>query len=154
MEQSQAAQPPAGAIPVAQDVLGRRCAAAAIDLVLLLGLFIVLGFTIGERSAEGGSVSLYLTGPGAILYLVLVFLYYFALEAAFGRTLGKLVLGLRVVRTDGGRPSVLAIAVRTLLRAVDFLPLMYVVGLIMLLATAPRRRRLGDLAARTRVVQT
>lgn len=154
MEQSQAAQSSAGAFPVPQDVLGRRCAAAAIDLVLLLGLFIVLGLTIGERSAEGGSVSLYLTGPGTILYFVLVFLYYFALEAALGQTLGKLVLGLRVVRTDGSRPSILAIAVRTLLRAVDFLPFMYVVGLIILLATAPRRRRLGDIAARTRVVRT
>jgi hypothetical protein len=83
------------------------------------------------------------------LYFALVLLYYFALEAALGQTVGKLLLGLRVVRADGGRPSVVAVAVRTLLRVVDWLPLLYLIGFITMMATGRRRRRLGDLAART-----
>jgi hypothetical protein len=66
---------------------------------------------------------------------------------------GKLLLGLRVVRTDGSWPSVVVIAARTLLRVVDWLPFLYLVGFIAMLATGARRQRLGDLAARTGVAQ-
>jgi hypothetical protein len=48
---------------------------------------------------------------------------------------------------------VAAIAVRTLLRIVDWLPALYLVGFIAMLATGERRMRLGDLAARTRVAR-
>jgi len=43
--------------------------------------------------------------------------------------------------------------VRTLLRIVDWLPALYLVGFIAMLATGERRMRLGDLAARTRVAR-
>jgi Tol biopolymer transport system component/uncharacterized RDD family membrane protein YckC len=144
-------EPPtsAPAPPGQEDVLGRRISAALIDLALLLGLFVVLALTIGESKVEGGSVSLSLNGADAGLYFALVLIYYFALEAALGQTAGKLLLGLRVVRPDGSRPSVFAIAVRTLLRIVDWLPLLYLVGFITMMATGSRRLRLGDLAART-----
>jgi uncharacterized RDD family membrane protein YckC len=146
---------PLSPVPAGQeDVLGRRIAAALIDIALLFGLFVVLGLTIGESKTEGGSASVSLNGAGAALYFALVLVYYFALEAAIGRTVGKLLLGLRVVRPDGGRPSVSAIAVRTLLRIVDWLPLLYLVGFISLLSTGPRRQRLGDLAAKTIVART
>jgi uncharacterized RDD family membrane protein YckC len=134
-------------------VLGRRISAALIDLALLLALFFVLGVTIGESRGEGGEFSVSLNGAEAALYLALVLLYYFALEAAIGQTVGKLLLGLRVVRTDGSRPSVAAIALRTLLRVVDWLPLLYLVGFIAIQATGPRRQRLGDLAAKTSVAR-
>ena len=70
-----------------------------------------------------------------------------------GQTLGKQLLGLRVVRADGSRLSVPAIAVRTLLRIVDWLPARCLVGFLAMLATGERRQRLGDLAARTRVAR-
>jgi uncharacterized RDD family membrane protein YckC len=62
------------------------------------------------------------------------------------------VLGLRVVGADGGPASAGAILVRNVVRFVDWLPLLYIVGAISLFATGPRRQRLGDLAAKTRVV--
>ena len=139
--------------PVQEDLLGRRISAALIDLGLLVGLFIVVALAIGKTETEGGSVSLALDGAGALLYLALVLLYYFAFEAAIGQTVGKLLLGLRIVRSDGGRPSVAAIALRTLLRIVDWLPLGYLVGFIAMMATGPRRQRLGDLAAKTGVAR-
>ncbi len=151
---SQGTQPQAPAFPGGGDVLGRRISAALIDLVLLTVLFIVLGLTIGESSTEGGSASVNLSGAGTALYVALVLLYYFAFEAAIGQTIGKRLLGLRVVRVDGSRPSAAAIAVRTLLRIVDGLPFLYLVGFITMLATGTRRQRLGDLAAGTRVVRT
>jgi uncharacterized RDD family membrane protein YckC len=144
---------PSGAPPRQEDMLGRRIGAALIDLVLLGAVFAILAATIGESTVEGGEVSFELTGAEAALYLALVLLYYFALEAAIGQTVGKLLLGLRVVRTDGSRPSAVAIAARTLLRVVDWLPLLYLVGFIAMLATGVRRQRLGDLAAKTGVAQ-
>src|SRR6185437_4792784 len=87
------------------------------------------------------------------LYLALVLLYYFALEVTTGQTAGKRLAGLRVVRADGGRPSASAVAGRTLLRLIDWLPLLYLVGFISVLATGQRRERLGDLAAGTRVMR-
>jgi uncharacterized RDD family membrane protein YckC len=141
------APPPA---PVEEeDLLGRRIGAALIDLVLLGGLGLILGLTIGEYSFAGPGFTVLLTGTRFLLYLALVLLYYFAAEATSGQTVGKRLLGLRVVRTDGSRPSVGAIAGRTLLRIVDWLPLLYLVGFVVALATGPRRQRVGDLAAKT-----
>lgn len=150
---SEPAAPPSPARPGQEDLLGRRISAALIDLALLIVLFIVLALTIGESEAEGGSASLNLEGGPLAVYLVLVLVYYFALEAAIGQTVGKRLLGLRVVRIDGSRPSVAAIALRTLLRIVDWLPFGYLIGFITMMATGQRRQRLGDLAAKTGVAR-
>ena len=69
-----------------------------------------------------------------------------------GRSLGKLVAGLRVVR-DGGLPITFrASAVRNLLRIVDYLPTSYLVGLTSMVVS-PEGKRLGDMAAGTLVVR-
>ncbi len=77
---------------------------------------------------------------------------YFALaEGMLGRTLGKMLLGLEV-RTDAGLPiSWWQAIVRTLLRLVDELPALYLLGLLLVLA-GPRPQRLGDRLAHTMVV--
>jgi uncharacterized RDD family membrane protein YckC len=139
--------------PGQEDILGARISAALIDLALLVGLLIVVALAIGEATAEGGNVSLSVSGGAAAVYFGLVLLYYLALEKAIGQTLGKLVLGLQVVRADGSRPSVWAVALRTLLRIVDWLPFLYFVGFITMMATGRRRQRLGDLAAKTIVAR-
>jgi uncharacterized RDD family membrane protein YckC len=136
-----------------EDPLGRRLGAALIDLALLAVLFIAFALVFGETETEEGTVSLSLNGVGALVYFALALLYYFAFEASIGRTVGKLFLSLRVVAADGGRPSGVAIALRTLLRIVDWLPLFYLAGFIAMLATGTRRQRLGDLAAKTGVVR-
>jgi hypothetical protein len=58
---------------------------------------------------------------------------------------------LRVVRADGRPAGMSEIAVRTVLRVVDGIGL-YIVGLIVMLATGQRRQRLGDMAAGTIIV--
>jgi uncharacterized RDD family membrane protein YckC len=136
-----------------EDLLGVRIGAALIDLALLYGLAIVLSVTIGGASVGGGGVDFYLDGGDVLLYVGLVLVYYFAAEATIGRTVGKLLVGLRVVGRDGRRPPVAAVAVRTLLRLVDWLPLLYLVGFLTMLATGRRRQRLGDLAARTGIAR-
>jgi uncharacterized RDD family membrane protein YckC len=138
---------------IQEDVLGRRISAALVDLVLLIALFVVLALTIGDSTTNDGSVSLALHGGAGAVYFALVVLYYFVLEAAIGQTVGKLLLGLRVLRADGSRPSVARVALRTVLRIVDWLPFLYLVGFITMMATGRRRLRLGDLAAKTIVTR-
>ena len=52
--------------------------------------------------------------------IVVMFLYYFLMEGLLGKTVGKLILGLRVVDIDGNKPTWGAIALRTACR---FIPL-------------------------------
>jgi uncharacterized RDD family membrane protein YckC len=146
-------QPPPPASPGQEDLLGLRIAAALIDLVVLAGLFLILGATVGETTVGGGSFNVSLSWVWAVVFLAIALLYYFVLEASIGQTLGKRALGLRVSGTAGVRPSVWAVAGRTLLRMIDWLPAMYLAGFITMLATGTRRKRIGDLAAGTAVAR-
>jgi RDD family/Septum formation len=107
----------------------------------------------GEASVGGGAFSFYLEGSGEALWVALALGYYLVLEATIGQTVGKLLVGVRVVRAGGGRPNVLEVATRTLVRVVDWLPALYLVGFLVMLATGARRQRLGDLAANTRIAR-
>jgi uncharacterized RDD family membrane protein YckC len=69
-----------------------------------------------------------------------------------GQTLGKRLLRLRVMDAEGMRLQFSQIAIRNLLRSVDMLPALYLVGGTACLLTA-RAQRLGDLAANTIVVR-
>jgi hypothetical protein len=69
-----------------------------------------------------------------------------------GRTPGKRMVGIRVVTTDGDSIGFLAAFLRNLLRLIDFLPLMFVVGAASILLTRTNQR-VGDIAANTLVVR-
>jgi uncharacterized RDD family membrane protein YckC len=151
-----ATEPAPPAPPGQKDLLGRRSGAALIDVALLTGVFLIFSLTVGEIRTESGTKwgsTAYLNPAWSLVYLAVLLAYYFVFEVAVGQTVGKRLLGLRVVRADGSRPSAAAIAVRTLLRLVDWLPALYLVGFIAMEATGERRQRLGDLAARTRVAR-
>ncbi len=81
------------------------------------------------------------------------FAYHFAFECRDGQTPGKRRYGIRVVAADGGPAGPRAIALRSVLRAVDQLPVSYLSGLVSMLRTGPaRRQRIGDLVAHTKVI--
>jgi len=135
------------------EVVGRRIGAGLLDVILLAVLFVVLALLIGDSTSSGSSASVRLGSGGTLLFLALTLLYYFVLESRGGQTLGKRALGIRVARrADGAAASTGEVAVRTVLRIVDALPFLYLVGLVTILATGRRAQRLGDLAAGTTVV--
>ena len=136
-----------------RDVLGRRIGAAVIDVLLMAGVFFALAAGIGELETDGGEFSASLEGGDALLYFAIVLGYYFAFEAAFARTLGKLIFGVKVVSDTGERAGVGQIAGRTAMRVIDTLPVFYLVGFIAMLATGDRAKRLGDMAADTAVIR-
>jgi uncharacterized RDD family membrane protein YckC len=131
----------------------KRGLAYLIDLliraIILLGVSIVAGIGGYSMSDEGRRAS---TGVLLLLAFVLEWGYFVFCEVVWsGRSPGKQALGLRVV-TDTGQPLRFGSSLlRNLLRAADFLPGGYVIGLLVMGHDA-RFRRLGDLVAGTMVV--
>jgi uncharacterized RDD family membrane protein YckC len=77
--------------------------------------------------------------------------YYVVCEAATGATLGKRMVGIRVVDEDGDSVTLGASIIRNLLRLVDAL-FFYLVGFLFAVISS-RGQRLGDRAAHTIVVR-
>ena len=134
------------------DVLGRRIAAALIDAAIIAILLVLIAKGLGDEGATKRSLWAETEGAPRTLFLVLTFAYFFGTEAVWAQTLGKRVMKLRVVGVDGAKLSIGASAIRNLVRFVDAFPVLYIVGAISVFATGPRRARLGDLAAKTKVV--
>jgi uncharacterized RDD family membrane protein YckC len=101
-----------------------------------------------------GELSPDLSQAASILFFfVLNMGYAVALEWFWhGQTVGKRLLGLRVMDLTGLELKFGQIAIRNLLRAVDSLPLFYLVGGVATLISR-RSQRLGDLAANTVVIR-
>ena len=133
-------------------VTGRRVLATIVDGVVLGLLFVVMSMLFGSSSAQGGQVNASLEGLPFLMYLVLVVAYYVLMEGYLGQTLGKMLLGIKVVReATGGVPGIQAAAIRTVLRIVDGF-FSYLVAFIAVLASA-KNQRLGDMVAHTLVVR-
>lgn len=132
-------------------VTWKRAGAALLDIAILGVVFALVSVVASGASAGYDELSLALEGSSALAFAAIALAYFFVGEAAAGRTPGKQVVGLRVVRTDGTRAALGPILVRTLLRVVDVLPVLYLVGFVVMLLTG-RQQRLGDLAAQTHVV--
>jgi uncharacterized RDD family membrane protein YckC len=133
-------------------VTGRRVLATLVDGIVLGVVFMLMSMLFGSSSAEGGQVNATLNGLPFLIYLVLVFAYYMLLEGYLGQTVGKMLLGIKVVREDnGGVPGLGSAAIRTALRIIDSL-FFYLVAFIAVLASG-KNQRLGDMVANTLVVR-
>lgn len=136
------AQPLAGPIS--------RFLAWGVDLLCILGLTVGLSVVVGL-------LGLIAAGLAQAAWLVLFFAvwigYGMVLEWVWrGQTVGKRLLRLRVVDAHGLKLQPSQIVLRNLLRAVDMLPGLYLVGGLTCLLSR-RAQRLGDLAANTVVVR-
>ncbi len=93
---------------------------------------------------------------GQGLLFILLFLLHWLYPVFFeiymqGQTPGKRLMNIQVLLIDGSMINWGASLLRNLLRTVDFLPFLYVLGLLTMLMSKDFRR-LGDLAANTIVV--
>ena len=134
-------------------ITGRRILATVVDGLVFGVLYAVMAMIFGTVTSEGpANWSGSLPVLPSVLYGVIVVFYYVLLEGYLGQTLGKMVLGIKVVREDNGEvPGLGEATIRTLLRIIDGL-FSYLVAFITVLISG-KNQRLGDMAAHTLVVR-
>ena len=127
--------------------LGSRAIAGAVDLALkavaVAVLLIVFVAAVGD--------------PGLLVFVPLAGMTMLVYDVLFetlggGRTPGKRLTGLRVVRTSGRPVDLTASVIRNALRLFDGLALSYVPTVVSIIVTR-RNQRPGDLAADTVVIR-
>jgi uncharacterized RDD family membrane protein YckC len=147
--------------------IGSRFVAILLDSLILFGIYIVAILALvlifsgaaqfsGELGRKLGGEMDTATKWVLALFILMNFLLlwgYFALFEALwhGQTPGKRLMKLRVIKDSGRQITFFESLARNLLRFVDYLPGMYLTGVITMLCNR-RNKRLGDFAAGTIVV--
>lgn len=137
---------PEGALlPLTPAGFGVRAMAQMLDILIRLAITAAI-FTLLSLLGRLG------TGIALILTFLLEWFYpvYFEISRQ-GRTPGKKWMGIRVVNDDGTPITFGPSLLRNLLRFVDFLPMLYLTGIIASLCNR-QFKRLGDLAAGSIVI--
>ncbi len=116
-----------------------------IILGLILGLtFIALDIEISDVEGTLGCINLLAAAFLSLVYAV-------SFEALYSATLGKLILGLRVIKIDGTACDLWAALIRGLFRFVDA----FLFGVVALFSMKdPLYQRVGDQVAKTLVVSS
>ena len=168
------------AAPAGEAVVARRIAAALVDLVIVFFAMALLwdigvhltGEKVPEVSGDDREVycegkswacltfhdgdSVWVSEDGGVLvlgYFLPALLSEVVLQGLTGWTLGKRMLGLRLVRSGGRTPGVGVAFARSVARVVDLFPCCFpIVGLVMVLSTEGHRT-VADTIARTWVVR-
>ena len=137
--------------------LGRRFAAHLVDGIICMLVYIVIGSMVASRTGGMTDDGFSMEGAPALVAILLTFLitlaYFTVLESTrSGKTLGKLMAGIRVADVNGGKASFGQTLMRNILRLVDFL-VFYIVGIVLIIMS-DKNQRLGDRVADTVVLRT
>lgn len=139
--------------------IGSRFLAGLLDHLIIVALFAVLAFvaalaffhTFAFLSDPVGVIGVWLLAVIAIVYFVIYWGYFVIFELwTNGQSPGKRALKVRVVKQSGQPIAFIDVAIRNILRAVDWIGGYAVGGICMFIGR--RLQRLGDLAAGTVVV--
>lgn len=129
-----------------------RALAATLDFAIAIGIFTAMlaGFDLLSRVVFGASIAGSRSGPAYVVALVTwAFLYMWGSLAVAGRTIGKGIVGLRVVKADGSAMTVRQALVRTIAYPISFAILgLGLVGIVI----GRHHRALHDRLAGTAVV--
>lgn len=132
--------------------LGERIVGRLLDWVLIVVYALILIFTLIGFGNLGSFLG---NNPLIVFFLVLpAFFYDLGCEILFnGQSLGKKVMGIKVISLNGEQPNLGQYLIRWLFRLVDFSFTSSLCALIMVAATE-KRQRLGDMIAGTTLVKT
>lgn len=148
--------------------IGSRFIGALIDTSLLGLALLLLNLAVGvllawlgesapppalDDEPTPGWVGGVLIAIYTLINFGLIWGYYLAFELLWnGQTPGKRLAGTQVVRVSGAPAGFSEIAIRNIVRIVDFLPFAYAVGFVVMFSNR-RARRVGDFAANTLVIK-
>ena len=139
-----------------------RALALLLDMLIIAGVMMVVGFIVGIISSGSGTVG---QGVFLIVGFFLSWGYFAYFEAGKrGATIGKRTVGLRVIDRSGNNITKGQAFVRNILRLVDMLPGLPSTGAGVLIGSfglgffcclfTKKFQRVGDLVANTLVVYT
>ncbi len=137
--------------------VGDRIVATIVDGVVILCYYmiVIVGFVfvVGSTFAEPSDTESY----GWIFILVLaipIFMYDLILEVFWqGKTVGKWLVGIQVVKIDGTNPNLGSYLIRWLFRLLEISMTSGLIAFITVLING-KGQRLGDIAAKTCVIKT
>lgn len=134
-----------------------RSTALLVDLVIFCAFFfpvtrLVKGTWLMAPNDHRWVDGWFIFDPLCLAFLCIMAGYFVLLEGWLGFTVGKWAAGLQVVALDGGKPGLPRSLIRNLLRVVDSLPTLNILGIILVLRS-PQAARFGDRIAGTRVVR-
>jgi len=129
--------------------VGQRCLAYMIDNMIFIALFSIIFAILFEMLGLGNS--------SFGMYIIFAFLGFYAFYDLIcetwldGQSIGKRLMKIKVVRTDGARAGVGDFLTRWMFRLVDITLTSGALAVLMI-AFSEKRQRLGDLAAGTTVI--
>lgn len=131
--------------------IGKRIIAFILDLTVLIIYLITMTMTVykavglfDERNVLGVRE----------LSMLPIFCYSLFMHLVFnGRTVGKFIMKIKVVKEDGSPARLSDFLVRWVLRLIDIVLFFGTVGVVAILFSE-RKQRLGDIAAKTIVINT
>ncbi len=133
-----------GPVVSTADTIGPRYLAGFLDNAVALASMLILAKQVSDD----------LPALQVIVFLVSYWLYFFLLEGLFGRTIGKLLMGLVVIQFNGQRCTWWQAFVRTLLRPLEVNPvLLGALPAAICVVFSKNRQRIGDKLAGTVVVK-
>ena len=129
--------------------IGSRFGAAIIDFVIIAIIFVGFWELWGEHQMATESTDMELTGLPALAFFAVCFALFPLQEGLTGKTIGMLVMGIKVKRKDLTDATVGNSVVRHIFDVIDCF---FFVGMIVA-ASNPKRQRIGDIVAGTLVVR-
>jgi len=139
-----------------------RAVAVIIDSIILFIIMLIIAIPFGLTSYLLGSVAdptiplqflanSAIWGVFSVINIVVFLLYFTYFETTSGQTIGKKIMAIKVVKEGPGKITTGDGLIRTVLRVIDGIAL-YLLGLIIIMVS-DKQQRLGDMAAKTKVVK-
>jgi uncharacterized RDD family membrane protein YckC len=132
----------------------RRGIALALDFFFLSIFFFPATYLYSGKWIMSYEEHLWgISDPICLVFLFIIFAYFILMEAYVGWTVGKKILGMRVVDRLGSKIGFTKSIIRSLLRLVDGLPTLNILGIILIISS-PEGQRVGDRIAKTFVTES
>jgi uncharacterized RDD family membrane protein YckC len=132
----------------------RRGIAWLLDILFLSIFFFPATYLYSGKWIMGPEEHLWgISDPICLVFLFIIFAYLIIMEAYAGWTVGKRVLGMKVVDESCGKIGLSRSIIRNLLRLIDGLPAFNILGIVLIISS-PKDQRFGDRIAKTYVVSS
>jgi len=116
--------------------------------------YVMAQFSAGHKLSDNNMPFLYNMSAVYLLLYVPILIYHLFFETVMnGQSIGKKIIGIKVIGENGGRPAIHQYLIRWLLRPVDFALTLCLGGLLSVILSK-KNQRLGDMAAGTLIIKT